>query len=257
MTQTDKDTVSKILCEVGDFANEYQDVALRNLPCTRVEADEIWAFVGAKEANATREDQGDIWTFSAVCADTKLIFSWQVGDRSAANAHAFMKDVASRLANRIQLTTDGLTHYRTAVENAFGWNGCDYAIIDKKYAGDGSMGRYSPSVVVTHVEVVEVMGKPLRKHVSTSYIERTNLAIRTNVRRFTRLTNAFSKKAENHARAVALQFMANNFLRAHGTLTKRAKGIKTTPAMAAGLTNHVWTVEEMLEKLSGTYAIAA
>jgi IS1 family transposase len=258
VTGTDKDTVTKILAEVGEFCAIYQDHALRNLQTVRVEADEIWAFVGAKESNATRDDQGDIWTFTAMDADSKLMMTWLVGDRTTANFKTLMQDVASRLANRVQLSTDAHTAYPPAVEKAFGWNGCDYATITKHYATpDKSRGRYSPPVEVSHVEVVEVMGSPKRSKVSTSYIERTNLALRMNNRRFTRLTNAFSKKAENHAHSVALHFMAHNFLRAHGTLTKAAKGYKTSPAMAAGITNHLWTVEEMMQKIEGTYAIAA
>jgi IS1 family transposase len=259
MTNTDKDTVSRILVEVGEFCAIYQDHALKNLPCVRIEADEIWSFVGAKEANKTRPDQGDIWTFSAMCADSKLMLSWFVGSRSHDNTHAFMQDLASRLSNRVQLSTDAFKGYPGAVEAAFGWNGCDYATIAKTFKEEGrtSKGRYSPTAVVTRVEVVEVMGTPQRKHISTSYIERTNLNLRMNNRRFTRLTNAYSKKAENHAHSVAIHFMAHNFLRAHGTLTKSAKGYKTTPAMVCGLTDHVWTVEEMLSKMENTYAIAA
>lgn len=264
VTKTDKDTVSKTLVEVGSFCAEYQDLALRNLDVARVEADEIWSFVGAKEKTKTNPNQGDLWTFTAMDADTKLMFSWFVGGRTIENFTGFMQDVASRLAHRVQLSTDGHHSYPTAVERAFGWNGVDYATITKKFGANPrndfegrGRGRYSPGTKVTHVEVVEVMGKPQRKHVSTSYIERTNLTLRMNNRRFTRFTNAFSRKAENHAHSVALHFMAQNFLRAHGTLTKAAGGYHTSPAMAAGITNHVWTVEEMLEKLEGTYAIAA
>lgn len=260
MTKTDKDTVSKILVEVGEFCAIYQDHALRNLPCIRIEADEIWSFVGAKEANKTRPEQGDIWTFTAMCADSKLLFSWLVGSRYGDNCQRFMADVASRLANRPQISTDAWKAYPAAVEKAFGWNGCDYATIEKKFGADphsAGPGRYSPSPIVTRVEVTEVMGKPNRKHISTSYMERQNLNLRMNNRRFTRLTNAFSKKAANHAHSVAIHSMMHNFLRAHGTLTKDAKGIKTTPAMACGLTDHVWTVEEMLSKMEMDYAIAA
>jgi IS1 family transposase len=260
MTGTDKDTVTKILADVGSFCAIYQHHVLTNLPCVRIEADEIWSFVGAKEANKTNATQGDLWTFTAMCADSKLMLSWLVGRRSGENTQLFMQDVASRLANRVQLSTDAWNNYRTAVENAFGWNGCDYGTIEKKFGSDAKSygaGRYSPSPIVTRVEVVEVMGNPERKHISTSYIERTNLNLRMNNRRFTRLTNAFSKKAENHAHSVALHFMAHNFLRAHGTLTRDAKGIKTTPATVCGLTDHVWTVEEMLSKMEMDYAIAA
>lgn len=260
MTTTDKDTVSKILVEVGEFCAIYQDHALRNLPCVRIEADEIWSFVGAKEANKTHDGQGDLWTFTAMCADSKLMLSWFVGSRYGTSSQEFMADVASRLAHRPQISTDGFPAYKKAVEMAFGWNGCDYATIEKQFASDpkyAHLGRYSPPAEVTRVEVTEVMGKPNRKHISTSYVERSNLQLRMNNRRFTRLTNAFSKKAENHAHSVALHFMSHNFLRAHGTLTKAAKGYKTTPAMVCGITDHVWTVEEMLMKMEPAYEIAA
>lgn len=260
MTNTDIGTVTRILEDVGMFAAIYQHYVLVNLPCVRIEADEIWSFIGAKEANKTKAGQGDIWTFTAMCADTKLMLSWFVGSRAAENSHAFMADVASRLSNRVQISTDAFKGYPGAIEAAFGWNGCDFGTIEKTFghAQDArGYGRYSPSAVVTRVEVVEVMGKPERKHISTSYVERSNLQLRMNNRRFTRLTNAYSKKAENHAHSVAIHFMAHNFLRAHGTLTKAAKGYKTTPAMACGLTDHVWTVEEMLSKMEMDYAIAA
>lgn len=258
VTGTDKDTVSNILCEVGEFVSIYQDHALRNLPCVRIEADEIWAFVGAKEGNKTHADQGDLWTFTAMCADSKLMLSWMVGSREG-TADPFMADVASRLSNRVQLSTDGYKAYPRAVERAFGWNGVDYATITKTFVETGrtTRGRYSPSATIQRVEVVEVMGKPKRRTISTSYVERSNLGIRMNNRRFTRLTNAFSKKAENHVHSVALHFMAHNFIRAHGTLTTKAKGVKTTPAMVCGLTDHVWTVEEMLSKMEPSYQIAA
>lgn len=259
MTNTDKDTVSRILVEVGEFCSIYQDHALRSLPCVRIEADEIWSFVGAKEANKTCAGQGDIWTFTAMCADSKLMVTWLVGPRGGDSARRFMADLAGRLAKRVQLSTDAFGAYLYAVEKAFGWNGVDYATITKKYAAEGPVraGRYSPSPVVSAVEVVEVMGQPDRKKVSTSYMERANLSMRMNMRRFTRLTNGFSKKAENHAHAVSLHFMAHNYLRAHGTLTKAAKGYKTSPAMVCGLTDHVWTVEEMLQKMEPSYLIAA
>ncbi len=252
-TGVDKDTVTRVLVEVGAFCSLYQHHALVRLPCTRIEADEIWAFVGAKEANKTRDDQGDIWTYTAICADTKLMVSWVVGKRTPDSTQAFMDDLASRLSKRIQLSTDALRQYPGAVERAFGWNGCDYAQITKSYGVEAgaytNRGRYSPSPVVTGVEKVAIMGNPDPRKVSTSYNERQNLNMRMQMRRFTRLTNAFSRKAENHAHAVSLHFMVYNFVKPHGTLTKAAKGYKTTPAMSAGVTNHVWTVEEILEKM--------
>jgi hypothetical protein len=175
-----------------------------------------------------------------------------VGPRNGASTRAFIDDLASRLANRVQLSTDRFPWYPAAVEASFGWNGCDYAQITKHYAGDPNFrerGRYSPSPVVVGVEKVAVMGKPNPRLVSTSYVERNYLSMRMQMRRFTRLTNAFSKTAENHAHAVSLHFMHYNYCRPHITLTKRHHGIKTTPAMEIGLTDHVWTVEEILEKM--------
>lgn len=255
MTGVDKETVMKLLVDVGEFCSLYQDVVLTNLPCRRVEADEIWSFVGAKEANKTREGQGDLWTFTALCADTKLAVSWLVGPRNQASTRTFMDDVASRLAERVQLSTDAFPSYPAAVERSFGWNGADYATVTKQYETTGTAytgGRYSPSPVVVAVEKVEVMGRPDLAKVSTSYVERQNLTMRMSMRRFTRLTNGFSKKAENHAHAVSLHFMFYNFCRPHQTLTKAAKGRKTTPAMACGLTDRVWTVETILEKMDPT-----
>ncbi|MGI8548599.1 MAG: IS1 family transposase [Gemmatimonadaceae bacterium] len=254
MTGTDKDTVTRLLVEVGEFCSIYQDHTLRNLSCKRVEADEIWSFCGAKQKNATKAGQGDLWTYTAICADTKLALSWLVGPRSSASTRAFMLDVASRLGNRVQLTTDGLSWYLHAVENAFGWNGVDFAQLVKTYGMDPEKGpgrRYSP-MVCTGADKVAVMGNPDITAVSTSYVERQNLTMRMQMRRFTRLTNGFSKKAENHAHAVSLHFMFYNYCRPHTTLTKSAKGTKTTPAMAAGLTNHVWTVEHILDLMDPT-----
>src|SRR5215211_3849158 len=176
------------------------------------------------------------------------MISWLVGARNHANTYAFMADVADRLGNRVQLTTDGLGWYVAAVENAFGWNGVDFAQLIKTYGLPTDelerQRRYSPAECMGAIKT-PIMGKPDMEKVSTSYVERSNLSMRMGMRRFTRLTNAFSKKAENHAHAVSLNFMYYNFCRAHQTLTKAAKGIKTTPAMAAGLTSHVWTIEEI------------
>lgn len=255
---TSKATVLKLLVDLGEFASIYQDHALRNLTTKRVEADEIWAFVGAKAKNATKDTQGDIWTYTAIDADSKLMISWLVGARNSENTKAFMRDVAARMGNRIQLSTDGLSWYLRAVEDAFGWNGVDFAQIIKTYGlpmdESERARRYSP-MVCTGIVKTPVMGSPNMDDVSTSYIERSNLSLRMGNRRFTRLTNGFSKKAENHAHAVSLFFMHYNFCRSHTTLTKAAGGIKTTPAMASGLTNHVWTVEEILEKMSPDYLL--
>jgi IS1 family transposase len=246
MVGVSKTTVLKLLVDAGELCAIYQHHRLRNLECRRVQADEIWGFVGAKQRNAKKEGDGDIWTFTAMDADSKLMVSWLVGERSLDNAHAFMRDVAERLANRVQLTTDGQYMYLTAVEEAFGWQGVDYSQLIKHYTADhGPAGRYSPPQC-SGVEAKRIMGNPDPKHVSTSFIERTNLGLRMGSRRFTRLTNAFSKKVENHAHAVALHFMVYNFCRSHGTLTKRAGGIHTTPAMATGLTDHVWSVDDLV-----------
>ncbi len=249
LTDTAKATVLKLLVEVGEFCSIYQDHALRDLTCQRIEADEIWAFCGAKQKNATKDGQGDIWTYTALDADSKLMISWLVGERNHENTQAFMADVAERLACRVQLTTDGLGWYLSAVENAFGWNGVDFAQIIKTYGTPldevERHRRYSPAVCTGAIKT-PVMGNPDTEKISTSYVERSNLSMRMGMRRFTRLTNGFSKKAENHAHAVSLFFMFYNFCKPHMTLTKAANGIKTTPAMAAGLTDHVWKVEEIL-----------
>ncbi len=244
MVGVSKTTVLRLLVDVGQFCAIYQDEKLRDLPCRSIQADEIWAFVGAKQRHVKRAGDGDTWTFTALDADTKLMVTWLVGQPSGENAHAFMRDLHSHLAKRIQLTTDAFTPYISAVEGAFGWQGCDFSQLVKHYTGDPT-GRYSPPIC-TGVTRHSIMGRPNPAHVSTSYIERVNLGLRMNVRRFTRLTNAFSKKVENHAHAVALHFMVYNFCRSHGTLTKAKKGIHTTPAMAAGVTDHVWTIEEVL-----------
>lgn len=234
-------TVTKLLVDVGRACSEYQDKALRNLPCKRVQVDEIWAFVGAKEKNATEEQKeqgyGDIWTWTAICADTKLVPSFYVGERDSEAAMIFMDDLAKRLANRVQLTSDGHKPYLEAVEGAFGGD-IDYALLVKMYreAPEGQR-RYSPPVC-TGARKTRIEGNPDPKHFSTSYAERNNLTMRMSMRRFTRLTNSFSKKVENHAHAVALHFMFYNFGRIH-------KSQRVTPAMAAGVADHVWSLEEI------------
>jgi IS1 family transposase len=257
LTNTAKATVLKLLVELGEFCSIYQYHAITNLPTKRVECDEIWAYTGAKQKNATKPGQGDLWTFTAIDADTKLIFSWLVGSRTNESAKRFVKDVASRLANRVQLTTDGHPMYLTAVENAFGWAMVDFAQLVKTYgvSDEGeSQKRYSPAICTGAVKN-PIMGRPDMDKISTSYVERANLTMRMQMRRFTRLTNAFSKKAENHAHAVSLNFMHYNYCRPHQTLTKAANGVKTTPAMASGLTDHVWTVEEILDLMRPDYSL--
>lgn len=250
LTGAAKATVLKLLVEVGEFCSIYQDRVLRNLKTTRIEADEIWAFVGAKKANAKRAGDGDIWTFTAIDSDSKLMVSWLVVDRSAENALAFMQDVEGRLANRVQLTTDGHKMYLTAVESAFGYHDVDYAMLVKAYGSTTEEGthRYSPGHC-TGATKERVLGKPVEALVSTSYVERANLTMRMSMRRFTRLTNGFSKKAENHAHAVGLYFFFYNFCRPHQTLTKNNKGVKQTPAMAAKVTDRVLTIEDMLRMM--------
>lgn len=240
-------TVLKLLVDAGKLCSIYHDQVVRNLPCKRVEADEIWAFVGAKRKHAKHESQGDIWTFTALCSDSKMVVSWLVGPREVEFASAFMEDTASRLTHRVQLTTDGHNMYLQAVEGAFGYHGVDYAMLVKKYANSAVPG-YSPPVCVG-TEKTRILGNPDPKLVSTSYVERQNLSMRLFSRRFTRLTNAYSRKIENHMHAVALYFFAHNFCRAHATLTKAAGGVHTSPAMAAGLTDHVWKVEELVALL--------
>jgi len=252
LTGAAKDTVTKLLVQQGTVCAEYQDKALRNLACQRIQCDEIWAFVGAKEKNVDRalrgHGRGDVWTWTALDADSRLIFAWHVGRRDSEAALSFMQDVASRIATRSQLTANGLGWYRLAVEKAFGWNGVDYCMLVKQYAATQKVGQYSPGECIG-AEPVWVMGNPDPAHVSTSFTERANLTMRMQMRRFTRLTNAFSKKIENHAHSVALHFFYYNFCRSHQTLTKAKKGIHQTPAMAAGVTDHVWKVEELIALL--------
>jgi IS1 family transposase len=254
MTGVAKNTVVHLLEDVGAACLAYQQKALVNLPCKRVQCDEIWSFIGMKASrtNAVKraKGMGDIWTWTALDADTKLVPAFFVGDRSGKSARAFLGDLESRLANRVQLTTDGFRSYLFAVEDVFGWNGVDYAMLDKIYGAPiESERRYSPAVVIG-TEVRQVMGNPDSKHISTSYVERSNLTMRMGMRRFTRLTNAFSKKIENHAFAVSLHFMYYNFCRSHTTLTKANKGVLKTPAMAAGVSDHVWKIEEIVALLA-------
>jgi IS1 family transposase len=246
ITGTAKGTVLRLLAEVGAACAEYQDKHLRNLSCQRVQCDEIWSFCYAKQKNVPDEKQGtfgfgNVWTWTAICADTKLVPSWFLGTRDADSAWAFMDDLRSRLANRVQLTTDGRNVYITAVEHAFG-SDVDYAMLVKLYGpGPQDESRYSPPACIG-TETQIIMGQPDPKHISTSYVERQNLTMRMSMRRFTRLTNAFSKKLENLDHAVALHFMHYNFCRVHKTLG-------TTPAVAAGVADHEWTIEEVVNLL--------
>ncbi len=251
VTGAAKNTIVKLLTDLGEACATYQDGALTDLPCLRIECDEIWSYCYAKQKNVPTEHQGafgygDVWTWTAICADTKLVPSWLVGERTGEDAHVFMHDVASRLANRVQLTTDGLRSYLQAVEGAFG-DDVDYAVLHKVYGDPGGVDnerRYSPAEC-TGTEKRRISGSPDKALVSTSYVERQNLTMRMGMRRFTRLTNGFSKKVENLAHAVSLHYMHYNFARPHKTLTKAANGYPTTPAMAAGVADHVWTLTEI------------
>jgi IS1 family transposase len=234
-------TVLKLLPLIGAACLEYQDNAFRNLNCKRIQCDEIWSFVGAKEKNTSAEKKehgwGDVWTWVAIDADTKLVPSFMVGSRGARTAKSFMDDLAGRLANRVQLTTDGHRVYLRAVEDSFG-SEIDYAMLIKIYGNDSVADtRYSPAECIG-TQTVGITGHPDPKHISTSFVERQNLTMRMKMRRFTRLTNAFSKKAENHMWAIALHYMHYNFCRIHQTL-------RVTPAMAAGVTDHVWDISEI------------
>ena len=247
ITDTAKGTVTRLLRDVGKACAEYQDNHLRNLSCQRVECDEIWSFCYAKAKNVPQDKQdqfgyGDVWTFVAIDSDTKLVLSWLVGLRELEYAHAFAKDIKERLSNRVQLTTDGHRMYYEAIKNTFG-NDIDYAMLVKYYGNTREeYGRYSPPKC-THAKPKLIKGSPDMTKVSTSYIERQNLTMRMSMRRFTRLTNGFSKKIENLEYAVALHFMYYNFARPHKTLTNP---YPKTPAMAAGISNHIWAIGEIV-----------
>ena len=243
MTGFAKNTVTNLLVDMGNACIAAHDKMVRGLQSKRVQCDEIWSFVGSKQKNVPdgkEEVWGDAWTWTAIDADSKLIVSYLVGQRGPRWAKAFMEDVASRIDSRIQLTTDGLKMYAEAVEGAFGMD-VDYAMLIKLYGSDSHDLRYSSGECIG-TQTAIVQGKPDPKHISTSFIERQNLTMRMSIRRFTRLTNAFSKKVENHEATVALHFMHYNFCRVHATL-------RVTPAMEAGLSNHVWTIEELVALL--------
>lgn len=243
LTGNSINTVTKLLVDVGQACSEFQNTALRNLPCKRIQCDEIWAFCYAKQKNVPSELQGvygygDVYTWTAIDAETKLIPSFLVGRREAFYAHKFIEDLRSRLANRVQITTDGHKAYLTAIEASFGRD-VDYAMLVKLYGspvGDEAR-KYSPAQC-TGIITGTVTGQPDEEHVSTSFVERQNLTMRMSMRRFTRLTNGFSKKIENLEHAVALHFMHYNFARIH-------KSLRVTPAMQAGVDDHVWTLEDV------------
>jgi len=239
-----KNTVSKLLIDAGRACAEYHDKAVRNVKARRVQCDEIWSFTYAKQKNvadakAAPDGAGDTWTWTAIDADSKLIVAYLIGGRDAGYASVFMEDVAARLANKVQLTTDGHKAYLEAVEGAFGAD-VDYAQLVKLYGEvpESMKGRYSPAEC-TAIRKRVITGQPDEKYISTSYVERQNLTMRMHIRRFTRLTNGFSKKLENHAYAVALHFMYYNFVRIHSNL-------RTSPAMAAGITDKLWEIDDIV-----------
>jgi IS1 family transposase len=237
-------TVLKLLPEIGQACEDYQRRVLVNLPCKRVQCDEIWSFCYGKDKNLPADKRGkwgygSVWTWTAICADTKLVPCWYIGDRNTWAAQNFMHELAKRLKNRVQLTTDGHRVYLTAVEVAFGTE-VDYAMLVKMYGNDdrGEEARYSPAECIGCRETV-IVGNPNPRHISTSYAERQNLTMRMKMRRFTRLTNAFSKKLDNHRWAIALYFMHYNFCRVHQTL-------RVTPVMEAGISDHIWEIGEIV-----------
>jgi IS1 family transposase len=249
LTRVAKNTVLKLLVEVGAACSGFLDETMQNLSCVRLQADEAWSFCYCKQKQVTAEiaDKriaGDVWTWVAIDADTKLIPCWLLGKRDAGCATEFIQDLAGRLANRIQLTTDGLKVYMNAVLDSFGQD-IDYGILHKVYGAEPAKeARYSPANCIGCEKKVGI-GNPEEKHISTSYVERQNLTMRMSMRRFTRLTNAFSKKLENHSAAVALYMMYYNFGRKHQTLG-------TTPAVKARLTDHIWSVEEIVGLLEAS-----
>lgn len=247
MTGAAKNTITKLLIDVGQACADYQDRVLRDLPCTNIECDEIWAFCYAKQRNVPEQHKGtfgygDVWTWTALCADTKLVPSWVVGERTIYDALYFMTDLEGRLPNRVQITTDGHQAYLPGVKGAFRKRELDYAMLKKIY-GPGGEGqrRYSPPMCLG-AEPKPILGDPDPDRISTSYVERQNLTMRMGMRRFTRLTNGFSRKVENLAHAVSLHFMHYNFARPHKTLKER---YPRTPAMAAGVTGRIWSSEEI------------
>ena len=234
-------TVTKLLVDAGNTCLEFHEAKVQGVKSSRIQCDEIWSFCYSKQKNVPQDKQGeagDVWTWTAIDADSKLILSWMAGDRSAETAYAFMDDLSTRLATRVQMTTDGYIVYLDAVQGAFGAD-IDYATLIKHYgSAPEAEVRYSPPKVVG-CSAATISGKPDGKHVSTSYVERQNLTMRMSMRRFTRLTNAFSKKLESHVHALSLYFTYYNFIRVH-------KSLRVTPAMEAGLIDHPMTFEGLV-----------
>ena len=253
MTGVAKNTVVKLLCDIGQACEEYHDQVMVNLPCKRIQVDEIWSFCYAKQKNVPTEHQGefgygDVWTWVALDADTKLVPSWLVGWRDAEWANTFIQDLATRLKNRVQLTSDGHKAYLNTVEEAFGGD-IDYATLVKLYGTEKAepgepitAHRYSPGHV-TGCQLAVIQGQPDPRYISTSYVERQNLTMQMQMRRFTRLTNGFSRKVQNLQYAVALHFMHYNFRRIY-------RSLRVTPAMAAGVSDHVWELDELVEPIN-------
>jgi len=254
MTGVAKGTILKLLADTGRVCEEFQREALRNLSCKRIQCDEIWNFCYAKAKNVPTEKRGefgfgDVWTWVALDADTKLVPTWVVGRRDAGTAFGLIEDLAGRMAHRIQLTTDGLRVYLDAVESAFGAN-IDYSMLVKMYGNDSAVdSTYSPAECIG-ARVIPIIGKPAVKHISTSHVERQNLTMRMQMRRFTRLTNAFSKKVDNLRHSVAIHFRNYNYCRVHQSL-------RVTPAMEAGVADHVWALAEVVSLLDKRAEIAA
>jgi IS1 family transposase len=250
VTAVAKNTIVKLLNDLGEACAEFQDGALTNLDCKVIECDEIWSFCYAKQKNVPEQfidtpGYGDVWTWVAIDADTKLVPSWLVGERTNRDAYVFLSDLKSRLKGRVQLTTDGHKPYLTVIEPLFGSDGVDFAMLHKMYGNEpGGERRYSPAIC-TGIEKRVITGTPDEARISTSYVERQNLTMRMGMRRFTRLTNGFSKKLENLTHAVSLHYMHYNFCRPHATLTKRY-GKPTTPAMAAGVAKYPWSVHQLV-----------
>jgi IS1 family transposase len=244
MTGVAKNTITKLLVDLGEACARYHTDNVVDVPSRRVQCDEIWSFCYAKSKNVPAEKRGefgygDVWTWTAIDADSKLCVSWLVGTRDAPTAYEFMSDVSQRLQSRVQLTTDGHKAYLSAVDYAFGGD-IDYAVLQKLYGKNPLEDdtRYSPAVC-TGIRIEKVHGDPDPRHISTSYVERQNLTMRMSMRRFTRLTNAFSKKVLNLSAAIALHFVYYNFVRIHQTL-------KTTPSVASGIADHEWSIDEIV-----------
>jgi len=239
--------VARIAVDLGAACERFNDRVMRDLPCTEIQCDEVWAFVGCKQANVRsgERDRGDCWTWIAIDRATKLIPAWYSGDRSAVSAYRFLMDLAPRLRNRVQLSTDGHTAYLQAVNAAFNNMRVDYGMLVKLY-GEGGEGKYSPGECIGARKDV-IRGHPALDSICTSHAERNNLTVRMSMRRFTRLTNAFSKKLRNHRLACAVHFTHYNFCRVHQSL-------RVTPAMAAGLSDHVWELSELIRLLEAEEA---